>query len=120
MHELDTSTPVLLLGGADNSVSICRHLGRRGITVKVSGNPNTCWGLHSRYCREQFLIPQGMEPRDYRAKLLLSPDSVCAARGVCLQRRGVGSRQEPRQDVRAISFLFRPELQLALLDKQKR
>jgi predicted ATP-grasp superfamily ATP-dependent carboligase len=120
---LDTSTPVLLLGGADNSVSICRHLGRRGITIKVSGNLNTCWGLHSRYCREQFLIPHGMEPRDYWTKLLLSPGDASLRGHVVFACNDEGveflAKNRDRMLERYLIPDFTPELQLALLDKQK-
>jgi hypothetical protein len=46
---LDTSAPVLVLGGKENALSVTRHLGRLGITVRVSGGANS-WGMHSRYC----------------------------------------------------------------------
>jgi len=40
---LESGTPVLILGSKENSLSVARHLGSLGITVRVSGPPN-CWG----------------------------------------------------------------------------
>ena len=95
----------------------------RGITIKVSGNPNTCWGLHSRYCREQFLIPQGMEPRDYWAKLLLSPGDESLRGHVVFACNDEAveflAKNRDRMLERYLIPDFTPELQLALLDKQK-
>jgi hypothetical protein len=39
---LESSTPVLILGCKEDSLSVTRHLGSLGITVRVSGLPN-CW-----------------------------------------------------------------------------
>jgi predicted ATP-grasp superfamily ATP-dependent carboligase len=68
---LDTSTPVLLLGGGENSLAVARHLGRQGIAVRASGEAS-CWAMHSRYCRERFPIPSGLPAQDYWRDLLLT------------------------------------------------
>lgn len=57
---LDVSTPVLILGGKENSLSLCRSLGRTGISVSVSGKAD-CWGLYSRYCDNRFPVARGQD-----------------------------------------------------------
>jgi predicted ATP-grasp superfamily ATP-dependent carboligase len=69
---LDTSKPVLILGGKENSLAIARNLGRHGVAVRISG-PSSCWGMHSRFCRESFPIPAGSDPARFWERLLLSP-----------------------------------------------
>ena len=70
---LDVSTPVLILGGKENSLSVTRHLGRLGIPVRVSG-PDSCWGLYSRYCTERLRVPKGEKQAPYWKRLLLGND----------------------------------------------
>ncbi len=70
---LDVSTPVLLLGGKENALSITRHLGRLGIKVRVSG-PANCWALYSRYCAEALPTPRKLRLVDYWKTLLLGND----------------------------------------------
>ncbi len=72
---LDASVPVLVLGGKENSLAIARHLGRHGITVRVSG-PANCWGMYSRYCRERLSVPFGQSHVAYWAGLLLDPQNT--------------------------------------------
>ena len=69
----DTRTPVLVLGGKENSLSITRHLGGLGIAVRVCGRA-TAWGLYSRHCKEAFRIPRGEAMAEYWRRLLLGPD----------------------------------------------
>jgi predicted ATP-grasp superfamily ATP-dependent carboligase len=68
------ATPVMVLGGKDNSLAVTRHLGSYGIKVRVSG-PANCWGMHSRYCAEHFAIPFGSGAGAFWKELLLGPDS---------------------------------------------
>ena len=70
---LDTTTPVLILGGKENALSVTRHLGQLGITIRVSGPPS-CWGLYSRYCTEAFRVPRGETQASYWKRLLLGND----------------------------------------------
>ena len=70
---LDVSTPLLLLGGKENALSVVRHLGQLGVTVRVSG-PKSCWALHSRYCAEALPVPKGSKQQDYWETLLLGND----------------------------------------------
>ena len=70
---LNVSTPLLLLGGKENTLSVVRHLGGIGVTVRVSGPPS-CWALKSRFCTEAFPVPKGMTQHDYWSTLLLGND----------------------------------------------
>lgn len=70
---LDFSTPVLLLGGKENALSITRHLGRLGVTVRAAG-PASCWALYSRYCTEAMRVPSGETQQKYWKRLLLGND----------------------------------------------
>ena len=69
--QIDTSTPVLLLGGRENALSIARRFGRIGITVRASGASDR-WALYSKYCAEPFPVPRDVNYQDYWAQLLLS------------------------------------------------
>ena len=71
--KMNVTTPVLLLGGKENALSIARHLGRLGVEVRVSGATN-CWALYSRFCVEAFHTPRGEAQQDYWLKLLLGND----------------------------------------------
>lgn len=66
----DVSTPVLLLGGKENALSVTRHLGRLGVRVAVSG-PQSCWALWSRYCAEAVPVPKGKKQQEFWGELLL-------------------------------------------------
>ena len=70
---LDVSTPLLLLGGKENALSVVRHLGQLGVKVRVSGPPS-CWALHSRHCAEALPVPKGSKQQDYWETLLLGND----------------------------------------------
>ena len=70
---LNTTTPVLILGGKENALSVTRHLGRLGIAVRVSGPPS-CWALHSRHCLEAFRVPRGETQASFWKRLLLGND----------------------------------------------
>ena len=73
---IDTTTPVLILGGKENALSLVRNLGREGITVRVSGDPSASWAMASRYCSDAFRVPSDRKPADYWQELLLGPDSA--------------------------------------------
>lgn len=67
---LDTSTPVLILGGKENSLSLVRQFGRLGIDVRASG-PVDCWAMFSRHCTKRYFIPHGTSPGKFWKKMLL-------------------------------------------------
>jgi predicted ATP-grasp superfamily ATP-dependent carboligase len=71
---IDTSTPVMILGGKENALSLVRSLGQQGITMRVSG-PAACWGMASRYCHEAFRVPRERKASDYWYELLLGPEA---------------------------------------------
>ena len=73
MRAIDTATPVLLLGGRENSLSLVRNLGRAGIAVSASGD-RFCWGMRSRHCRKAYPVPPGKSVTEFWTELLLSGD----------------------------------------------
>jgi len=120
--KVDTSTPVLLIGGQENALAVARNLGRRGISVRVSGGP-ACWGMRSRYCCQSFPIPDGQDPGGFWQRLLLST-----------QRRDLDGHilfalsddaieflvdHHPKLQERYILDDSVPDLQHAMLDKKR-
>ena len=71
--KINTDTPVLALGGRENTVALVRNLGRIGVTVRVSGLPG-CAAMDSRFCRERLPLPENEKPGESWRRLLLSPD----------------------------------------------
>jgi predicted ATP-grasp superfamily ATP-dependent carboligase len=118
---IDTSTPVLILGGKENSISLARSYGRAGITVRASGS-GSCWALYSRFCRTSFRIPFGVDPSQFWSELLLSEDSSLAGHMVLpCSDEAITFVAENRDALleRYILAEADPALQLALLDKQR-
>jgi predicted ATP-grasp superfamily ATP-dependent carboligase len=68
---IDVSTPVLILGGRENSTAVARNLGRLGVPIRVAGEED-CAAMRSRFCRQRFVKPAGESPQDYWRRLLLS------------------------------------------------
>ena len=68
---LDVSTPVLVMGGLQNALSIVRSLGRAGAKVSVSSTSN-CFASHSRYCADSFPVFADASQNAFWEKLLLS------------------------------------------------
>lgn len=119
---MDTSTPVLVLGGRENALSLVRRYGAAGIKTRVSG-PADCWGMHSRYCHEKLPVSEGVSHADHWCDLLLSGSN----------KNFHGSLLIACSDF-AIEFLANnraelekhyvldhanPDMQLALLDKRE-
>lgn len=71
VDNIDTSTPVLLLGGRENALALARSYGQAGIAVTISGKAD-CWGLYSKHCQEGFRVPIGGNAEDYWSDLLLT------------------------------------------------
>lgn len=122
MKGLDTSTPVLLLGGRENSLAVARHLGGLGIPVRVSGMGG-CWGMRSRYCRQSFPVPRGVSARDFWKELLLSPTAaplhghmIFACNDPALEF--VADHHRDLKDHYLLDDAL-PELQHAMLDKMR-
>ncbi len=80
---IDTSMPVLILGGKENALSLTRSLGRVGIKVSVSGPPD-CWGIYSSHCSERYYFPRSTDPKTYWGNLLLGPSPVITERQILL------------------------------------
>jgi D-aspartate ligase len=119
---IDTSTPVMILGGKENALSLARNFGKHGISVRVSG-PSACWGMASRYCSEAFRIPAGVQLAEYWQELLLGPDSSrlhghilipCCDDSIAFVAR--------HTDALAPNYILddaAPEQRLSMLDKQR-
>jgi D-aspartate ligase len=73
-QNLDTTTPVLVLGGKENALSIVRRFGKMGIRTRVSGAAD-CWGRYSRYCAQSLPVPRGESAADFWSDLLLTGKS---------------------------------------------
>ncbi len=56
---LDVSSPVVLLGGRENTLAVTRNFGRLGINVYVSGRRG-CHALYSRHCHRAFPVEPGV------------------------------------------------------------
>jgi len=119
---IDTSTPVLILGGKENALSLVRNLGSHGIPVSVSG-PSTCWAMSSRYCRKAFRVPRKSTGADYWQELLLGPDSASLHGHILIPCCDYSIDFIGRNtEALAGNYLLddaRPDLRLDMLDKQR-
>jgi predicted ATP-grasp superfamily ATP-dependent carboligase len=117
---LDTGTPVVLLGGRENTVAVTRNLGRLGIPVDVSGRSG-CRAMRSRYCRSAFPVPAGARASDFWRALLLdrSPPVLEGAVVIANCDESMAFVERHQRDLSARYRLeeFRPELRRAMLDK---
>jgi predicted ATP-grasp superfamily ATP-dependent carboligase len=120
--KIDNSTPVMLLGGRENALSITRSLGRHGVKIRVSNVPRS-WAMASRYCAESYPSPKGTDINAFWHDLLLGKDSqrfhgqvVFACNDPALEFVAVH-----RDELRAKYLLVDqdPELQRKLLDKKE-
>ncbi|WP_051630312.1 carboxylate--amine ligase [Afifella pfennigii] len=117
---IDTSTPVLCLGGRENTLSVVRNLARYGVRVSVSGPPN-CLGMYSRHCHRSVPVPEDVAPLRFWEDTLLRGHEfeghivfACndeAIEFVCKHRDELAQRY--------ILDDFDPQMHLAMLDKQK-
>ncbi|MCK5726937.1 MAG: hypothetical protein KAH22_08955 [Thiotrichaceae bacterium] len=74
MDKMNTSIPLLILGGRENTLAIVRSLGKKGITVNVCANEKA-HALRSRYVAKKLPIPSSMAQADYwKNHLLTHPD----------------------------------------------
>ncbi len=118
---LDTSTPVLLLGGAANALSRMRSFGRLGIRVGAITRAKA--ELRSRFCRSPERIPDDVDAHLYYGDRLLTADRLlpgaaifaCGDDAVEFVARNHGALEN------AGYILERndPELRLLLLDKAR-
>ena len=119
---IDTSKPVMLLGGRENALSVTRNLGRQGIKIRVSNVPNS-WAASSRFCAESFPVPKGSTLASHWKELLLGKGSerfhgqvVFACNDTALEFLA-----DNRDDLLTHYLLVdsEPRLQRALLDKKE-
>jgi predicted ATP-grasp superfamily ATP-dependent carboligase len=119
---IDTSTPVMLLGGRENALSVTRNLGRQGIKIRVSNVPDS-WAASSRFCAESFPVPKGSTLAGHWKELLLGKGSerfhgqvVFACNDTALEFLA-----DNRDDLLTHYLLVdsEPRLQRALLDKKE-
>ena len=122
MKTIDTSTPVLLLAGEENSLSIARNLARRGIAVRVSG-VKSCWALYSRYCTRAYQVPDDLDILDYWHNLLITPENNPLKGHIIIACNDDALEfvQANRQALEANFTLeeFDRDVNIALLDKQE-
>jgi len=119
-YKLDTSTPVLVLGGKENSLSVVRHLSSHGIAVACSG-PSDCWGMNSRFCSARYLIPENMDPKAYWHDLLLGEQSTQKQGQIILSDAAIEFMALHHQELKKRYRLEggSAEQRFDLLDKQK-
>ena len=120
MTALDTSRPVLLLGGGASTLAAARSLGSVGIRVVASG-PKGCRAMQSRYCSSARPVPYGMDPQVYWRELLVDApdeelDGTLILPGCDESLEFIeANHQSLRQ--RHIIEEFVPDLRCAMLDK---
>lgn len=68
------ATPVLVLGGEENTLSIARSFGRRKIPVIVSALQD-CFAFKSHYCSKSLPIPRGENQRTFWTSILLGTET---------------------------------------------
>ena len=119
---INTSTPVMLLGGRENALAVTRNLGRQGIKVRVSDEPNS-WAASSRFCADSFPALKGLALADHWKELLLGKGSeqfhgqiIFACNDTALEFLA------DNRDALLAHYLLvdsEPRLQRALLDKKE-
>lgn len=121
-HKRSNHTPVLLLDGEENAVSIVRSLGRQGIPVSISGvsrNP----AFRSRFCHNRYPVPAGVSENGFWGELLLGGKNSVPQGSVIFPCSDVAIEfLADNKDKLAKLFLlddFTPEIHKAMLDKQK-
>ena len=110
---------VIILDGAENSLSIVRSMGKRGIPVSVVAMP-TCQAFDSRFIDKSFIVPEGKRALDYYQEVLLGKDSDILA-GSVLLACGDSGIEFIIENHAALSNKYlldieKPDLQKALLD----
>lgn len=122
LSKIDITTPVLILGGKENSLSLTRRFGAAGIKTRVSG-PSDCWGMYSRHCSERFKIPRGLTGAEFWGDLLLSGKNMNLHGSLLIAGSDVAIEflAENHSEL-STNFVFAhgdPKLQLSLLNKRE-
>jgi D-aspartate ligase len=113
---------IIILDGAENSLSIVRSMGKRGIPVSVVAIP-TCQAFNSRFIDKSFIVPEEMLAGDYYKEVLLGKDSD-VLEGSVLLACGDSGIEFIIENHAALSNKYlldiqKPDLQKALLNKQE-
>jgi D-aspartate ligase len=119
---LDTHTPVVLLGGAANALSLMRSYGRLGIDVSALMARNI--EMRSRFCHHGAVVPRATDASDFFAARLLSaaPGSLAGAVVLACGDDGIRFVAEHATALRAADYILErndPQLRLDLLDKAR-
>ncbi|MDQ7066331.1 MAG: carboxylate--amine ligase [candidate division KSB1 bacterium] len=114
--------PVIILGGTANALSIARSMGRSGVDVVLAVGEKSP-AQYSRYATEVFIIPGGTNPAEFWHDWLLSgrADRWHGSVIFACNDEAVEFVAQHKYEL-AEHFLLDdsvPELQLALLDKQR-
>jgi predicted ATP-grasp superfamily ATP-dependent carboligase len=116
---LDTSRPVLLLGGGASTLAAARSLGSAGIPVYASGS--TCRAMKSRYCSLARPVPHGVKSQAYWRQILIDePDERLAGSLLmpgCDESLEFIEAHHQALRQRYVVEEFVPELRRAMLDK---
>jgi predicted ATP-grasp superfamily ATP-dependent carboligase len=118
---LDTSTPVILLGGGVNGVAVARNLGRLGVRVTAAGGPGA-WATASKACAQTLRQPSGVPLDAFWSELLLSDDRSRDGHVVlplCDDSIDFVCRNRDALAGRYLLEAFDPEARLAMLDKRE-
>jgi predicted ATP-grasp superfamily ATP-dependent carboligase len=119
---LDTSTPVLLLGGAANALSLMRSYGRMGIDVSAMMARSV--ELRSRFCHRGVIVPSAADASRFFAAQLLPrpPGELHGAILLACGDDAIRFIAENATALRAAGYVLErndPQLRLALLDKAR-
>lgn len=120
MTALDTSRPVLLLGGGASTLAAVRSLGSAGICVRASGRSG-CRAMRSRHCSQALPVPEGVDAHQFWKTVLLSePDPQLAGSVIlvgCDESLEFVEAHADELRGRYVVEEFLPELRRAMLDK---
>jgi D-aspartate ligase len=119
---MDKSTPVLIMGGRENALSLVRRFGAAGIKTRVTG-PLDCWGMNSRYCSKSYPVPKNQPDEVYWQELLLSDNHPELHNSLLIPGSDVAinfiARNRPKLETRFLIVHNTAKMQLALLDKRE-
>jgi len=112
---------VLLLGGAANSVSVARSLGKKNINVSIAA-PENSLAAKSKYIKHHFVRPNNMDSIEFYNDLLLRQDCIKPEAVVfACEDQAIYAVAQNKSELKKkyILDIQKPEQQLDLLDKQR-
>jgi D-aspartate ligase len=111
----------ILLGGHSTALAVARSLGSRGVPVVVSGLQSGI-AMRSRFCAAAYTYPDPLQWAGFWKELLLGGEAPLAG-GVllatCDEAVEFIAKNHAPLAARYLLDMRRPELHLALLDKQR-